>query len=94
MEYVRYNRNGGTTRHQTHSSVQQVNTSLIDSEGNVVKERHTFRDKRVRTGKTARDRANGAPARREGRRQARAAWINETRSKVYSSRESVPAFPV
>jgi hypothetical protein len=71
MEYVRFNRNGGTTRHQTHSASQRVDLSLIDDEGNVVKEKHTFRDKRVRTGKTRRDHNSGAWARRLANRQNR-----------------------
>lgn len=49
---------------------------------------------RRRTGKTERDRRNGAHQRAAARRQARAQWVQETRSKVYNNVSSVPTFPV
>jgi hypothetical protein len=62
------------------------NTTVIKSAlpiGRTSLDEKTFAEKyakRVRKGKTARDHANGAKARNEMRKQARAAWQQDSRS--------------
>lgn len=83
--YIRFDRNGKTSQHK-----------LIPAGLRLVYDRELGKYKyesRVRSGKTAKDRRNGCQERSFQRKRARDEWRNETRERVYSDPQAVPAFP-
>lgn len=75
------------------------NTAVVeDGEEEIVNRRgkkslDKFALRRIRTGKTKRERENGVLRQRFANLADRAAWINETRGKVYGTVDSVPRMP-
>lgn len=84
--YIRYDRNGKTSERP----LTPATLIRIHSTEKGMKPRYASR---VRTGKTAKDRANGCAERAYQRKRARDGWRDQTRSTVYSDPSLVPAFP-
>lgn len=72
---------------------EDAEENLVGRRGRNGKPLDKYAARRVRNGKTRRERESGVLRQRQANLVDRAAWINETRGKSYGSASAVPAMP-